>query len=57
MAALGRHGPAVTALFMTPDGRVVSREPGLRYISETVWTGKGLAHRRHKVIEKLAAGR
>jgi hypothetical protein len=40
---------------MTPDGRVGTRwELQLRYRSETMWTGKRLAHRRHKLIEKLA---
>ena len=48
-------GPRVTAMFMTPDGRVGTRwELDLRYKSETMWTGKRLARRRHKVIEKLA---
>jgi hypothetical protein len=42
-------------MFMTPDGRAGTRwELDLRYKSETMWTGKRLAHRRHKVIEKLA---
>ena len=49
------HGRRYRNLFMTPDGRVGARvELGLRYKSETLWTGKRLAHRRHKVIEKLA---
>jgi hypothetical protein len=39
---------------MTPAAAVgTRRELGLRYFSETVWTGKRLAHRRHKAIEKL----
>jgi len=48
-------GRKCTSLFMTPDGRVGTRwELELRYKSQTMWTGKRLAHRRHKVIEKLA---
>jgi hypothetical protein len=40
---------------MTPDGRVGTRaELELRYKSQTLWTKKRLAHRRHKAIEKLA---
>jgi hypothetical protein len=47
-------GRRCTSLFMTPDGRIGTRwELGLRYRSQTMWTGKRLAHRRHKVIEKL----
>jgi hypothetical protein len=43
-----------TCLFMTPDGRVGTRgELELRYKSQTLWTKKRLAHRRHKAIEKL----
>jgi hypothetical protein len=39
---------------MTPDGRVGTRcELELRYKSQTMWTKKRLAHRRHKAIEKL----
>jgi hypothetical protein len=52
---LDATGRRVTALFMAPNGKVGTRtELGLRYFSETVWTGKRLAHRRRKVIEKLA---
>jgi hypothetical protein len=51
---LDSTGRRCTSLFMTPDGRVGTRwELELRYKSETMWTGKRLAHRRHKVIEKL----
>ena len=48
-------GRRCTSLFMTPDGRVGTRwELELRYKSQTMWTKKRQAHRRHKVIEKLA---
>ena len=48
-------GRRCTCLFMTPDGRVGTRgELELRYKSQTMWTKKRLAHRRHKAIEKLA---
>jgi hypothetical protein len=51
---LDATGRRVTSLFMTADGRVGTRtELGARYKSQTMWTGKRLAHRRHKVIEKL----
>jgi hypothetical protein len=47
-------GQRVTVLYMTPDGRVRTRwELELRYKSQTMWTKKRLAHRRHKVIEKV----
>jgi hypothetical protein len=39
-AVLDATGKLCTSLFMTPDGRVGTRwELGLRYFSETVWTG------------------
>jgi hypothetical protein len=48
-------GRRCTGLFMMPDGRVGTRwELGARYKSQTLWTKKRLAHRRHKAIEKLA---
>jgi hypothetical protein len=51
---LDATGRRCASLFMTPDGRVGTRwELGLRYRSQTLWTGKRLAHRRHKAIEKL----
>jgi hypothetical protein len=51
LVATGRR---CTCLFMTPNGKVGTRwELELRYKSETLWMGKRLAHRRHKVIEKL----
>ena len=47
-------GRRCTALFMTPDGRVGTRwELELRYKSQTMWTRKRIAHRRHKAIERL----
>jgi hypothetical protein len=40
---------------MTPDGKVGTRaQLELRCKSQTLWTKKRLAHRRHKAIEKLA---
>jgi hypothetical protein len=48
-------GRRCTSLFMTPAGKVGTRwELGLRYKSQTLWTKKRLAHRRHKAMEKLA---
>jgi hypothetical protein len=50
-----RDGRRYRHLLITPDGKVGTRtELGARYKSQTMWTGKRLAHRRHKVIEKLA---
>jgi hypothetical protein len=52
---LDATGRRCTSLFMTPEGKIETRwELGLRYKSQTLWTKKRLAHRRHKVIEKLA---
>ena len=52
---LDSTGRRCNSLFMAPDGKVGTRwELGLRYKSQRIWTGKRLAHRRHKVIEKLA---
>jgi hypothetical protein len=51
----GTDGRRHRHLLVAPDGRVGIRpELGARYRSEIMWTGKRLAHRRHKVIEKLA---
>jgi hypothetical protein len=51
-----KDGRRYRHLLMTPDAAVGTRGEltGIRYRSETVWTGKRLAHRRHKVIERLA---
>jgi hypothetical protein len=55
VAPSGRDGQAMHLSVHEPDGRVGTRgELELRYKSQTLWTGKRLAHRRHKVIEKLA---
>jgi hypothetical protein len=52
---LGKGGRRYRHLLVAPDGRVGTRtELGARYKSQTMWTGKRLAHRRHKVIEKLS---
>src|SRR5579864_7267899 len=51
---LGKDGRRYRHLLGAPDGRVGTRtELGARYKSQTMWSGKRLAHRRHKVIEKL----
>jgi hypothetical protein len=51
----GRDGKRYRHLLVAPEGSVGTRtELGARYKSQTIWTGKRLAHRRHKVIEKLS---
>jgi hypothetical protein len=50
-----KDGRRYRHILMTPDGTIGTRtELGARYKSQTLWTKKRLAHRRHKVIEKLA---